>query len=253
MKSTLWLLCLALPFFALSQNASKKILIVGSNVAEYNHQVNGTYLMEIAIPFRLLTQQGFEVDVVTPQGGKTAIYHKGDTVKILKDILADASFVQKTAASLRPDQVVPANYQAIIFPGGYGHFVDIIDNREILAIAARIYESGGVMASLGHGTADLLNIRLSNGEYFVKGKTLTCFPTWAEKEFMKEADYGKLLPVDMQAELTKRGAFVHVCTKENRGGSGDVTVTDKEHRLVTASFADGGEYIAHGILELLKK
>ncbi len=253
MKSFFRFLCFIAPLGLFSQTNSKKILIVGTNVAEYNDKVNGTYLMEIAIPFNYLINQGYEVDIVTPAGGKTAIYHKGDTVKILKDIYHDPNFRTKTKTSLNPTQVIVNQYQALIFPGGYGHFEDVLNNTQIAEIARQIYESGGVIGSLGHGTADLLNIRLSNGDYFVKGKTLTCFPTWAEKEFMTEADFGKLLPVDMQSELEKRGALVRVCTKETQSSCNDVFITDKNNRLVTASFAEGGEYVAKQIISLLKK
>lgn len=253
MKNVFLLLWCVTPFLFLGQVTKKKILIVGSNVAEYNHKKNGTYLMEIAIPFNYLSLQGYEVDIVTPEGGKTAIYHKGDTVKILKEIMADPNFKTKTLASLKASEVNGENYAAIIFPGGYGHFEDVFHNKTIATIAMRIYEAGGIVASLGHGTADLLNIRLSNGDYFVKGKTLTCFPTWAEKEFMTEADFGKLLPVDMQSELSKQGAIVKVCTKETAKLETELLVTDKSNRLVTASFADGGEYIAKQVIELISK
>lgn len=251
MKYCLFFISLFVSSIFLAQN-KKKILIVGSNVPVYNQKTNGTFLVEISVPFAYFTNHGYEVDVVTPLGGKTAMYHRGDTNKILKEKALDPRFTQKTTNSLKPPQVRAEDYAAIVFPGGYSHFEDVLNNKEITALAARIYESGGIIGALGHGTADLLNIKLSSGEYFVKGKTLTCFPTWCEKEFMTEADYGKALPVDMQSELEKRGAILKVCTKENQKTSAHLMrVTDKEHRLVTASFADSGEFIAGEIVEML--
>lgn len=252
MKHSFVILCLLFSFSLLSQK--KKILIVGTNVGVYNQKTNGTYLMEIVMPFSYLTKQGYEVDIVTPKGGKSAIYHKGDTVKILKEAASDPVFIQKTKNSLKPQDIHSEEYAAIIYPGGYGHFEDVLYNTEIAELARKIYESGGIIGSLGHGTADLLNIRLRNGDYFVKNKTLTCFPTWCEKEFMTEADFGKTLPLDMQSELEKRGAIVLVCTKENQKTSPHLLRhIDKEHRLVTASFADNGEYIAREIINLIKQ
>lgn len=230
---------------------SGKVLIVATNVAEVNGKVNGTYLMEIAIPFHCFVQKGYEVEVVSPKGGKVAIYHKGDTVPILKSIAQNNLFIQKTQNSLQPKKVNAGDYCAIIFPGGYGHFWDVFTNSDIASLAARIYESGGYIGSLGHGAADLLNIRLSSGEFFVKGKLMTCFPSWFEREYMTEANYGELLPVDMQQELSARGAHLKVCTWENKESNVDITVVDRENRLVTAAFADGGEFVATEILKLL--
>jgi putative intracellular protease/amidase len=236
-----------------SAQQKKKILIVGTNVGVVNQKTNGTYLMEIAVPFDYFIQQGYDVDIVTPNGGKTAIYHKGDTLPLLKKMALNSVFIQKTANSSSPDKIKSSDYAAILFPGGYGHFYDVYENKNILAITSQIYESYGVIGSLGHGTADLLNVKLKSGDYLVKGKKMTCFPTWVEKEYMTEADYGKLLPVDMESELIKRGALVKARTKEMQGTKDDSFVTDAPNRVVTASFADGGEYVAKEMHALLSK
>jgi len=244
------LLILFLPFFGLAQKI--KILIVASNVNIVNGNSNGTYFMELAIPFNYFIKQGFEVDIVSPKGGAIALYHKGDMANILKQIASDSLFLYKTKNSLSPDKIEVEHYSAIVFPGGYGHFWDVYANNHIALLAANIYESGGIIASLGHGTADLLHIKLKSGEHFVKGKTMTCFPTWVEKEFMTEADFGRLLPIDMQNELINKGAILKVCTKENRKEAADTKVVDSKNRLVTAAFADAGEFVASEICKMIK-
>jgi len=244
-------LIIAFVLIQLHHQAQNKILLVGTNIATVNDRPNGTYLMEIAIPFNYLTFQGYEVELISPKGGKIAIYHKGDTVPVLKKIALDPVFLKATSASKSAAKVSAGEYCAIIFPGGYGHFWDVYSDPVIADLTAKIYEAGGVVASLGHGTADLLNVRLSNGEYLVKGKTLTCFPSWIEKEEMKEANYGALLPVDMQNELSVRGAILKVCTKENIRTCNDTQVVDTQNRLVTASFAQSGEFIAKEVIKLL--
>ncbi len=238
-------------FFPLLLLAQPKVLIVASNVEKVNGKINGTYLMEIAIPFDYFIQHNVAVDIVSPKGGKAAIYHKGDTVQVLKNIVSNPLFINKTSNTIIPSDIKPKEYSAIIYPGGYGHFWDVYSDKKIAEIAATIYESGGVIGALGHGTADLLNIKLQSNEYLVKGKTVTCFPTWCEKEFMAEADYGKLLPVDMENELIKRGANVKVCNKENRKEGINIFMADTENRIVTAAFADGGSFVAEEIYKLL--
>ena len=83
----------------------------------------------------------------------------------------------------------------------------------------------------------------------MKNKTITCFPSWFEKEYMFEADYGKLLPFDMEVELEKRGANLKRVDKETRSNG---QIVDIENRIITASSATGGEFIAEEIIKLLK-
>ena len=233
-----------------NENGSEKILFVCTSVDEVNGNKNGTFLSEIAIPFILLEDEQFELDVVSPKGGEIPIYYKFDTTEVINRALNSEYYKKKTENSIRPEKVNPKNYNVVIIPGGYGQFWDIHQNVAINKLIAEIYENDGIIASLGHGTSSLVNVKLSNGEPLVKNKTLTCFPSWFEKEIMFEADYGKLLPFDMEEELDKKGAKLKRVDKETRSNS---EIIDLENRIITASSATGGEFIASEIINLLKR
>ncbi|MBO9574073.1 MAG: hypothetical protein J7497_17935, partial [Chitinophagaceae bacterium] len=53
----------------------KKVLIISTNVDSLQGDANGTFLMEIAYPLLEFAKAGIEVEVLTPNGGKAAIYH----------------------------------------------------------------------------------------------------------------------------------------------------------------------------------
>lgn len=103
---------------------------------------------------------------------------------------------------------------------------------------------------MGHGTATLIDVKLKSGGYLVKDKTMTSFPTWYEKNRIKQSNYGLLLPYDMETELIKRGANLKVYNRELEI---NYEVVDEENRLVTASFASGGKFVAEKILKLIHK
>lgn len=249
MKHFFILLFVALiPLKGISQ--VKKILFVATNVDTVNEQANGTFLMEIAYPFQYFTDNGYEVDIVSPEGGSIPIYDKFDTTEALAKIIKSETFIKKTSSSLLPAQVDTKAYCAVFYPGGYGQFWDIYPHKEIAKITAKIYLSGGVIGAAGHGTASLVNVMLSPDNYLVEGKIMTCFPTWAEKEFMKDAAYGALLPFDMEQELVKRGAKLQYCTREDKGTHG---VVDAENRLVTGAFADDAEFVAREMANLIAR
>jgi len=77
---------------------------------------------------------------------------------------------------------------------------------------------------------------------------VTCFPSWFEKEIMTEADFVKLLPFDMETRLKERGADLRTVDKETFSNS---TIADSNNRIVTASAADGGKFIAAQVIEWL--
>ncbi|MEM8909438.1 MAG: type 1 glutamine amidotransferase domain-containing protein, partial [Bacteroidota bacterium] len=227
----------------------KNVLFVCTSIDEVNGKKNGTFLSELAVPFILLAEENLKIDVVSPKGGTIPIYYKFDTTETISRALNSQYYHEKIRHSLTPNQINPADYKVVIIPGGYGQFWDIHEHKSINKIIADIYENNGIIGSLGHGTSSLIHVNLSNGEPLVKNKTLTCFPSWFEKEVMFEANYGQLLPFDMEVELEKRAAILKKVDKATRSNS---QIVDTENRIITASSATGGEFIAQEVIKLLK-
>lgn len=232
------------------QNKKSKILFIVTNVNEMNNEPNGTYQIELATPFNEFLNKGYEIDIVSPNGGKIPVYHSGEISPEIKSITENKIYQHKTENSLKPSQVKPEEYLAVIIPGGYGQFWDTHNNTNILQIILKIHDSGGVIGTIGHGTATLIDVKLNSGKYLVRGKTMTSFPTWNEKNIMKQSNFGKLLPYDMETELLKRGAILKVYNHEKKS---NYEVIDAKNKLVTASFSSGGEFVASEVVKLINK
>lgn len=246
---TLLLLSLSL----ISCNGKKektKVLFVTTNVNEMNGTANGTYLIELAVPFDKFSKAGYDIDIVSPKGGEIPIYHSGDTTNVIKPVIDSELFKKKTQNSLTPTELNPEEYLAVIIPGGYGQFWDTHKDKDILRIISEVYDSGGTIGSIGHGIATLIDVKLKTGEYLVHDKTMTSFPSWNEKNIMKQSDFGKLLPYDMEEELSKRGANLKVYDHQKKI---NYEIVDAKNRLVTASFANSGNFIADEVLKLITK
>lgn len=229
-----------------------KILIVSTNIDSVGTSRSGTFLREIAYPFKYFTDQGYQVDIVTPKGGKAAIYQRPKEADDLIQIQNSELFVSKISASLAPDQVNPNDYAAVFYPGGHGQYFDVVNNERIAKITAAIYEKGGVVGTAGHGAASLVNVQLSNCTYLVENKSMTCFPLWAEKKFMDISNYGKLLAFDMQEVLARRGAKLSVCTFETYSNKELNQIVDAKNRIVTGAFANSAQWVAEQVLVLIK-
>lgn len=241
----------ALLFLSITIHAQKnKILIVSTNRDSVGTHASGTYLPEIAYPFQYFLDKGFEVDIATPKGGKAAIYQR-DLPADLEKIVNSPGFIATTNQTLSPESIKPNEYAAVFYPGGHGQYFDVIHNERIAQLTAEIYERGGVVGTAGHGVASLIEVRLSNGQYLIKGKKITCFPQWAELKWMNISNYGKLLAFDMEEVLARRGADLVVSTFETRSDPSLTLVTDKPNRIVTGSFASSAKWVAEQMTLLL--
>ncbi|MFT7775545.1 DJ-1/PfpI family protein [Roseateles sp.] len=229
------------------------MLLVCTNVDKVGPHVSGTYVMEIVLPFRYFASQGVAMDVATPRGGKAAIYHAGKPSSESLGTQSSAAYIEATQHTLSAAQIDPTAYDGIYFPGGHGQFWDVVQDTRIAAVTAAIHERRGVVGSAGHGTASLVNVRLSNGDHLVARKRMTCFPTWAEKAWMNLSDFGRLLPFDMEDVLRERQADLVVCTRDSANDPTLTLVSDPQHRLVTGSFARGSLWVAEEMLRLIRR
>ncbi len=162
----------------------------------------GFYLPEVTHPLHAFTQAGLTVDFVSPKGGKAPMVGIDLEDPLNKAFLDDSEQVARVENTFNPAQIDPAEYGAIFYAGGHGTMWDFADNQELAAIAAAIYEAGGIVGAVCHGPAALVNIKLSDGEYLVANKTVAAF-TNEEEAAVGLTD---IMPFLLEAKLIERGA-----------------------------------------------
>lgn len=79
---------------------------------------------------------------------------------------------------------------------------DFPHNAILQIIIKNQYEGGRIVAAICHGVCGLLNVRLSDGEYLIKGKKLTGY-SWFEETLARRK---KEVPFDLEEALKERGA-----------------------------------------------
>ncbi len=181
-----------------------KILIVLTSHGQLGDtgRTTGYYVPEAAHPWHVFTAAGYEVDLVSPQGGTPPQDGLDTSDPVQRAFLDDAAVSAQLAATPRPEDLDPADYRAIFYAGGHGAMWDFPDNTALAHLARGIYEAGGVVAALCHGPAGLVNVTLSDGEYLVDGRNVAAF-TNAE-----EAAVGLtgIVPFLLETALEDRGA-----------------------------------------------
>lgn len=186
--------------------ASKRVLFVLTNngVLGETGRETGVFLSEAAHPYDVLTQSGFTVEFVSPEGGPVPF--DPNSLEDLDDtayaFYQNPTVQQAVTASARPEAVNGEDYAGLLYVGGHGTMWDFPDSEALAALCASIYEAGGVIGAVCHGPAGLVNVQLSNGRFLVDGKEVACFTTEEEEAVGLE----KVVPFLLDARLVERGA-----------------------------------------------
>ncbi len=222
----------------------KKILFVVTSHGKLGNtgRQTGFYLAEVSHPHKVLTEKGFEIDFVSPKGGKAPMDGVDINDTINKSFLDNKSYVAKLENTLTPDQINPTDYVAIFYAGGHGTMWDFTDNEKIAKIASAVYENGGVVAAVCHGPAGLVNIKLSNGKYLVDGKTVSSFTNEEEKA----VGLANVVPFLLESMLIERGA------RHTKAPLWQSHVEVSE-RLVTGQNPASAEQVGRAMVKLLSK
>ncbi len=182
----------------------KKVLFVVTSHDKKGNtgQPTGYYLAEVSHPWNVLHNAGYEIDFVSPQGGKSPVdgFNLEDTIN--KKFWEDTKYRAKIENTMKPQDIKVEEYSAIFYAGGHGAMWDFADNVELATIASKIYENGGVISAVCHGPSGLVNIRLSNGKYLVDSKKINAFTN--EEEVAVGLD--KVVPFLLETKLIERGA-----------------------------------------------
>jgi putative intracellular protease/amidase len=225
---------------------AKKILVVLTGTAKYPnlYRATGVWLGEAVHFVEKVEKAGFEVDYVSPEGGYTPIdpHSLSQAQPIDWDWYQDKPFMSRLGATRKPSEVRAEDYAAIYFVGGHGVIWDFPDNEELQALSRKIYEDGGIVSSVCHGAAALLNIKLSDGTLLVKGRQVTGFSN--EEEKLAELD--QFVPYLTEDELTKRGATYR---KADRPWA---TYAIEDGRLVTGQNPASGGAVADLVIRQLR-
>jgi len=186
---------------------TKKILVVLTSVEKYPNlnRATGLWLGEAVHFVKKVEEAGYTVDYVSPKGGYTPIdpHSLAMADPIDWEWYQNKEFMNRLGTTLKPSEVNPEDYFAIYYAGGHGVVWDFLDNDELQQISQKIYEDGGFVAAVCHGSIGLLNIKLSDGSLLIQDKEVTGFSN--EEEKLVELD--QFVPFLTETELIKQGAI----------------------------------------------
>ncbi|MBD7968659.1 type 1 glutamine amidotransferase domain-containing protein [Paenibacillus gallinarum] len=222
------------------------ILVVVTNVSKYPdlERATGLWLGEAVHFADKMEKEGHKIDYVSPNGGYTSI----DPHSLEKDSMTELDwkyyqnnhFLNKLGTTLAAEDINPEDYDVIYYTGGHGVMWDFPDNEKLQNVAMKIYENGGIVSAVCHGSIGLVNIKNEAGEYLIANKKVTGFANSEERAI----ELDKVVPFLTEDELVKRGAnYV-------KGNDWAPFVVVDGHLVTGQNPASGGE-VAEEVIKLL--
>ena len=238
----------------LVETKPKKVLLVVANpsVSTTLGWPVGFWAAELTHPYYELTERGIEVTIASPQGGKVemdALSDPRDESKWSAEDLITMGFVNTPdLVALLEDTPTLADldleeFDAIMVAGGQSPMFTFRDNSDLQKAIAHFYEQEKPTAAYCHGTAALVDTKLSDGSYLVAGKTVTGFAN-------VEEDYGdafvgtKIMPWRVEDALKERGA------NYIQGGLFKAFAV-RDGRLITGQQQYSSRKVAQAVIEAL--
>ncbi|KAK4651844.1 hypothetical protein QC762_600120 [Podospora pseudocomata] len=163
---------------------SPSILVVLTSHADLadTGKKTGWYLSEFSHPHHVFASSSPppKITVASPRGGAAPLDQS--SIEAAKDDEISVEFLHKQSAlweATTPlSQILQQgidSYDALFFPGGHGPMFDLAGDKESQEIVKRFWEAGKIVSAVCHGPAALVNVKLSNGYYLLKGKKVTAF------------------------------------------------------------------------------
>jgi putative intracellular protease/amidase len=221
-----------------SAMTAKSILIVVTSYEEMrNGERTGIWLSEFAEPYEVFIAEGYQVTVASILGGKAPIDPRSTKVE---NVARWPEAIQQLERTVAITQVKSEGYDAIFLPGGHGTMFDLPDSVELQSLIREFAETDRVVAAVCHGPAGLINVKLSDGQYYVKGKKVTGFTN--EEEYAAKMDM--FMPFLLEDRLREaRAEYVAAALWENH--------VESDGNLITGQNPQSSESIARKIVEVL--
>ncbi|OIO61182.1 MAG: type 1 glutamine amidotransferase domain-containing protein [Alphaproteobacteria bacterium CG_4_10_14_0_2_um_filter_63_37] len=185
--------------------ATRRIAIVLANpaISTTTGWPVGFWWSELTHPYRVLREQGYEVDLFSPQGGRcvgdamsdpedASGYSAADAVS--REFIHDPQLRGLLDNTGKVAEIRVDDYDAILVAGGQSPMFSFEQATDLHDTFVAFHQAGKIAAALCHGSAILAFAKLPDGRYLAEGRQVTGFAN-AEEDAADQAtwSYG-LLP-----------------------------------------------------------
>ena len=215
------------------------ILIIVTSFGEITPgEQTGVWLEEFAVPYVEFINRGYKVTVASIKGGKAPIDPRSKPTDGQEELWGDAIKALENTSLL--SSINSSDFSAVLLPGGHGTMYDFPESKSLGELLSKFVQQEKIIASMCHGPASLVNVKLSDGSHLVSGKTLTSFTNEEESA----AGFIEKIPFLLESRLRELGAKFIV----QPNWSDHVEIDGK---LITGQNPQSSKSVALSIIDLL--
>jgi putative intracellular protease/amidase len=206
--------------------------------------MTGSWFDQLAAPYYLFRSAGAEVILASPLGGHPPIDPRSDFPPHLTPAVdrfrCDDEARAALADTLRLDQVDPAEFDGVFYPGGYGVLWDLAEDAVSRALLEWRGRHHRPVALVDHAPAALRHAVDADGVSLLYERRVTCISTSEEAA----GGFSAALPFALQQELLRLGASY------SQGPDGAPHVV-RDGFLITGQNAASAMPVARALLEIV--
>ncbi|WP_298754127.1 nuclear transport factor 2 family protein [uncultured Psychroserpens sp.] len=224
-----------------------RILFIMSNAKTYGNSSieTGVSFSEIIYAYDTFIKNNYHVDFMTPNGGAIHLgryYNAKDSLQ--RQYYTNNQFMTRLTYTKSPDEINASSYNAVYYVGGGSAMYQVPENKQIQNISMAIYEQNGIVSAVCHGTAGIVNLKTSDGDYLVENRKVNGYPDILEK---KEKAYYKEFPFSIEEKIKQHGGDF----KFSKTGWDSYYISDD--RLITGQDPSSSTKVAEEVIARLEK
>jgi len=183
--------------------------LVCTSAVELQGHPTGLWIEELACPYYLFKEKGYEIVIASPAGGPVPIdaasLGEGFFTDEAKKFMHDGEAVGKLSHSVKVETIdfSAGDIDAIVTAGGHGTVVDFNGNPALKSALETMYNNDKIVASICHGPNCLVDCMQADGKTpLVQGKTVTGFADSEEAAVQLDSK----VPFLLESKLKELGA-----------------------------------------------
>lgn len=165
----------------------------------------GFWLEELAAPYYVFKDEGVEIVLASPKGGKPPLDPKSNEPDSQTDetrrFEADSTAMAALGSTATLKDVARDPFDAVFYPGGHGPLWDLAEDRDSIGLIESTIAAGKPVALVCHAPGVLRHVKRADGKPLVEGKSVTGF-TNTEEQAVGLTD---VVPFLVEDELKAKG------------------------------------------------
>ena len=165
----------------------------------------GFWLEEFAAPYYVFKDSGAGITLASPKGGQPPLDPKSSETDFqtaaTERFQADREAQAALAHTAKLNQISPADYDALFYPGGHGPLWDLAEDSDSIALIESMHAHGKPVAAVCHAPGVFRHARSADGSPLVQGKSVTGFSNTEECA----VGLTDVVPFLVEDELQKKG------------------------------------------------